>query len=70
MIAGIPTLVHQAGLSLGDALKLATVHPGRWVGGRGQIQPGQPADLVRFAWDGDRTVPRVTDVWLQGVKVI
>ena len=70
LIAGIPTLVHQAGLSLGDALKLVTVHPGRWVGRRGQIQPGQPADLVRFAWDGDRTVPRVTDVWLQGVKVI
>lgn len=70
LIAGIPTLVRQAGLSLGDALKLATLHPGRWVGGRGRMQPGQPADLVRFAWDGGPAVPRVTDVWLQGVKAL
>jgi N-acetylglucosamine-6-phosphate deacetylase len=70
LIAGIPTLVHQAGLAFADALKLATLHPGRWVGGRGHLTPGQPADLVRFTWDGSRAVPRVTDVWLRGDKVV
>lgn len=70
LIAGLPTLVHQAGLTLADALKMATLHPGRWVGGRGQLLPGHHADLVRFDWDGSTAIPRVTDVWLQGSKVL
>ena len=70
LIAGIPTLVHHAGLSLADALALATCNPGRWVGGRGELSVGQRADLIRFAWDGSTAVPSVTDVWLQGIKVI
>jgi N-acetylglucosamine-6-phosphate deacetylase len=70
LIAGIPTLVHQAGLVFSDALKLASANPGRWVGGRGQLLAGQNADLVRFAWDGSKSIPRVTGVWLQGNKVV
>ncbi|MEO7940113.1 MAG: hypothetical protein ABIR55_15910, partial [Burkholderiaceae bacterium] len=70
LIAGLSTLVRHAGVSLSDALTLATVHPGRWVGGRGTLQPGASADLVRFEWDGVARVPQVTGVWLQGQQVV
>lgn len=66
IIAGVATLVRESGLQLHDALQLATVNPGRWVGGRGRLEVGASADLTRFDWDGVALVPRVTDVWLQG----
>ncbi len=37
-----------AGLSLADALALATRNPGRFVGGRGTLDVGARADLVAF----------------------
>ena len=40
----------MAGLTLAAALALATVNPGRFVGGRGRLEPGQPADLMLFDW--------------------
>ncbi|MGF6233321.1 N-acetylglucosamine-6-phosphate deacetylase [Inquilinus ginsengisoli] len=47
--------IEAAGLSLADALRLATVNPGRFVGGRGVLAVGAPADLIRFYWaPGDR----------------
>lgn len=42
--------VDLGGLSLAEALRLATVNPGRFAGGRGRLEPGAPADLVRFDW--------------------
>ncbi len=70
IIAGVATLARESGLQLHEALSLATVNPGRWVGGRGRLEPGARADLIRFAWDGVAPVPRVTDVWLQGERVV
>ena len=71
MFSGVATLVRQAGLGLGDALMLATRNPGRWVGGRGVLAPGQPADLVRFEFDPDMPgAPRVTGVWSGGMQVV
>ena len=44
----------MTGLPLADTLRLATVNPGRFAGGRGQLAAGQPADLVTFDWqEGD-----------------
>lgn len=68
MIAAIPVLVHQVGLSLGEAVTLLTIAPGRFLGGRGALAVGQPADLVAFRWDGS-TRPEVAGVWLRGVQV-
>lgn len=42
--------VEMAGFTLADALRLATVNPGRFAGGRGVLAVGAPADLVRFRW--------------------
>jgi N-acetylglucosamine-6-phosphate deacetylase len=40
----------MAGLSLAEALKLATENPSRFAARRGRIEVGAPADLVRFRW--------------------
>ncbi|WP_342237432.1 N-acetylglucosamine-6-phosphate deacetylase [Inquilinus sp. OTU3971] len=42
--------IEMAGISLADALRLATVNPGRFAGARGVLAVGAPADLIRFRW--------------------
>jgi N-acetylglucosamine-6-phosphate deacetylase len=69
MIAAIPVLVGQVGLALGEALTLMTKAPGRYVGGRGVLAVGQPADLVAFRWDGSSARPEVSGVWLRGAMM-
>ncbi len=70
LLAGVATLVREAGLGLPEALGLATAQPGRWVGGRGLLAPGQAADLIRFNWDTTMVVPQLTGVWLGGQSMI
>jgi N-acetylglucosamine-6-phosphate deacetylase len=59
-------VVRMAGIPLGDALAMATVNPGHFAGGCGQLAPGAPADLVRFRWKDEIIIE---DVWLAGEKV-
>jgi len=68
MLAAVPVLVGQVGLTFGEALALMTSSPGRMVGGRGVLAAGQPADLVALAWDGGSTLPQVVAVWSRGVR--
>jgi N-acetylglucosamine-6-phosphate deacetylase len=70
LVASIPVLVNQVGLSLSEALDLLTSSPGRQVGGRGVLAVGQPADLVALRWDGSNSVPAVAGVWLRGKQVV
>ena len=70
LLAGVANLVRDGGLGLSDAIGLATVQPGRWVGGRGLLAPGQPADLIRFNWDTTMVAPQLTGVWLGGQSMI
>ena len=54
---GVANAIAMANLTLADALGLATASPGRFVGGRGVLRPGAPADLITFAWQpGDSTL--------------
>ena len=46
--SGVGRVMRATGLSLWDALRLATVNPGRFVEGRGVLRVGADADLVRF----------------------
>ncbi len=69
MTAAIPVLVNQVGLTLGEAVTLLTVAPGRVVGGRGVLAVGQPADLMAFHCDGSSVRPEVAGVWLRGRSV-
>jgi N-acetylglucosamine-6-phosphate deacetylase len=51
---GAAEVCRLTGLGLGDALRLATANPGRFVPGRGLLAPGAPADLLLFDHaDGD-----------------
>ena len=70
MTAAIPVLVNQVGLTLGEAVALLTVAPGRQVGGRGVLAIGQPADLMAFHWDGSSVRPEVGGVWLRGRSIV
>lgn len=70
MLAAIPVLVHQGGLTLPDAMRLLTVNPGCWTGGRGEFKVGAEADLVQFEWDGSSSLPVVRAVWLAGERVV
>ncbi len=69
LIAAVPVLVNQVGLPLGEAIALMTEVPGRFVGGRGLLTVGKPADLVAWHWDGSADVPKVAGVWLGGARV-
>ncbi len=62
----IGNVVLRMGTSLADALAMATVQPGRFAGGRGQLNVGSCADVVRFRWNGRIDVE---DVWLRGERV-
>lgn len=70
LLASIPVLVNQVGLSLGEAFALMTSSPGRQVGGRGVLAAGRPADLVALRWDGSNSIPAVAGVWLRGNRVV
>lgn len=59
----IACAVQMTALPLHDVLAMATINPGRFVGGRGQIAPGARADLVRFRWSDSVAI---ADVWLAG----
>jgi N-acetylglucosamine-6-phosphate deacetylase len=56
--------IEMAGITLADALRLTTINPGRFVGGRGLLAIGAPADLIRFHWS-----PGDTDLVIETVMV-
>lgn len=60
----------MAGLTLAEALDLATAQPGRFMRGRGRLAAGMPADLFCFDWQPGDTQLKVADVYLRGQKVV
>ncbi len=67
--ANVATAAEMAGIPLADALLLATANPGRLVGGRGRLEVGARADLIRFDWsEGNRAIS-VRETWVHGEKV-
>ncbi|OHV82719.1 N-acetylglucosamine-6-phosphate deacetylase [Rhizobium sp. LCM 4573] len=66
--ANVAIAAEMAGIQLADALMLATKNPGRFVGGRGRMEVGARADLLRFDWSpGDREIT-VREAWIHGEK--
>ena len=59
-------LVRAIGIPLHDAITMATVNPGRFAGGRGQLTIGSRSDLIRFRMSGELTIE---NVWLAGELV-
>jgi len=68
LLAAVPVLVGQVGLTFGETLALMTSAPGRVIGGRGALAVGQPADMVALEWDGGADAPQVVGVWSRGVR--
>lgn len=66
--ANVAIAAGMAGIPLADALLLATRNPGRFAGGRGRLEVGARADLIRFDWsEGDREI-KVREAWVHGEK--
>lgn len=61
--------VDAAGLSLADALRLATANPGRFAAGRGLLQPGKRADITLFNWQPGASRLGIEDVFIAGERV-
>jgi len=69
MDRGIENLMRLAGLSLSEALTLATRNParvGRIAGRRRGLQPGERADVVEFDYDPAAKSIRILNTWLDG----
>lgn len=65
---GIARAVRDAGVSLAEAITMATANPGRFIGGGGNLRIGGRADLVRFFWqDGDDHL-KIDACWLGGER--
>ncbi len=66
---GVATAIAMAGLSLADALGLATSNPGRFAKGRGRLEVGADADFILFDWhEGARSLA-IRQSYLRGEKV-
>ena len=57
-----------AGLSLAEGVTLATVNPGRYVGGRGRLAIGASADLILFGWSPGAHALDIRETWIEGQK--
>ncbi|HUH75731.1 MAG TPA: amidohydrolase family protein, partial [Devosia sp.] len=69
LCANVAIATKLAGLSLGQALTLATRNAGRFCGGRGRLEVGVPADLVCFDWQpGDERLT-IQATYLRGNQV-
>jgi N-acetylglucosamine-6-phosphate deacetylase len=63
---GIARAMSMAGISLGESIQMATVNPGRFVGGAGVLAVGMPADLVRFNIESGESGLRIERVFVKG----
>lgn len=72
MDRAVANAVRLGGISLSDALAMATVHPARVAriaGRRRGLNPGENADLVRFRWDEATSTLTVLETILAGESV-
>jgi N-acetylglucosamine-6-phosphate deacetylase len=67
--ANVAIAIEMAELRLGEALRLATKNPGRFVGGRGRLEVGARADLIRFDWSPGAREIRISQTWVHGEQV-
>src|ERR1035437_8473981 len=70
MHRGVENLMRLAGLSLADAIRMATINPARagLVPGRGQgLVPGEPADIVQWGFTPSNQFA-IAGAWIDGVK--
>lgn len=72
MDRAIANAIRFAGLSLSDAISMATVNPARAAriaGRRRGLTPGEKADLVRFRWDEPSSALTILETIVAGESV-
>jgi N-acetylglucosamine-6-phosphate deacetylase len=70
LAANVPIAMHMAGLTLAEALMLATHNPGRFVDRSQDLTKGARADILRFNLHAEAGGQlEVVDVWVAGEKV-
>jgi len=69
LIANIAIAIIMADLSLAEALSAATINPGQFIKGRGRLQAGERADILRFTWTAGARTLTVEDVWIAGDRI-
>jgi N-acetylglucosamine-6-phosphate deacetylase len=62
--------MRMAGLTLAEALTLATRNPARFAGGGGVLEPGARADLILFDHAPGDARLTLRGVWLAGERVV
>ena len=64
----VATAKAMAGLSLAEALGLATSNPGRFVQGRGRLEAGADADIMLFDWQDGAPGLAIRETWVRGER--
>lgn len=67
---GVAHVANLGPFSPAEAVGLATISPGRFCGGRGQVRVGAPADLVRFTWAPGEAELSIDTVLVNGRVVV
>ncbi|WP_315837786.1 N-acetylglucosamine-6-phosphate deacetylase [Bradyrhizobium prioriisuperbiae] len=60
--------IRMADLTLADGIQLATLNPGRFVGGRGRLAIGEVADLILFDWEQGTASLAIRETYVSGEK--
>ncbi|WP_283193216.1 amidohydrolase family protein [Rhizobium sp. AN80A] len=68
LCANVAIATAMAEIPLAVALRLATENPGRLLGGRGRLEVGARADLVRFDWAEGAHALEIRETWVRGEK--
>jgi N-acetylglucosamine-6-phosphate deacetylase len=68
LCADVALAIRMADLTLADGLMLATVNPGRFVGGRGRLAVGEVADLILFDWEQGATSLDIRETYVAGQR--
>ena len=66
---GVARAVAMTGVSLGDAVSMATKNPGRFVGDRGVLRVGARCDVVRFSIEDGGRGMLIDSVFVAGERV-
>jgi N-acetylglucosamine-6-phosphate deacetylase len=66
LTATIGKAIKLAKLTLSEALQMATVNPGQFVGGRGILRAGASADLIKFDWSPEVDNIELHAAWVNG----
>lgn len=70
LCADVALAIRMADLTLADAMRMATVNPGRFAGGRGRLAVGEVADLILFDWEQGAASLAIRETYVAGQRIV